>query len=319
MVQGPQRLLGSLVMAVFLFNSFGCDLINPPKKTSKKTLTPAAANSPSPTSTTPSTVTADASAPMPQDAVARVGNWTLTTEEFDQHLKMIKEGYPEFDATKPGVKTSILETMVRQELLVQEAQEKGLSQQKEIEDAVEELRRNLMAQDALNRLVKDITVSEKDAKEYYDQNKEIFVEPIQWKVREIVVAEEGIAKNIKVQLLQGGDFGEIAKMQSKGKTAANGGVLPEFTKAPFAAMQTVLSSLEVGASSDPIKGPEGFYIVKVDEKKGGIPKAFEEVKKPLMEGLTEKMQQEAVLKHFEELKLKTKVEINKELLGDAAK
>lgn len=298
--------LSTLILMVGLN---GCDLINPPKKETKKAKPAEVAQQPK----------VEDNAPLTKDVIARVGTWVLTTEQFDQRLKLLKEGLPEFDANKPGSKEAVLNELIRQQLLVKDAEAQGIGDQKDVTEAVEDFRRTLLVQDLASKVTKDVVATEKDAQDYYAQNKDLFVDPIQWSVREIVVADEVTAKGLLVQVLQGGDFGEIAKTQSKGKTAATGGVLPVFTKPPFDALGTAIASLEVGATSAVVKGPEGYYIVKVDGKKGGAMKAFAEVKADLISGLTLRKQQEAILQHIDELASKTKVEINKDLLSPASK
>ena len=294
---------GVFVMtAIFLLTIIfaGCDLFSPPKK------------APAPA---PSAV--EASSPMPKDVLVRVGGWTLTGPQFEERLKLLKEGLPDFDPTKPGSKEALLNELIRQQLLVKDAENSGLARESDITEAVEDFRRTLLVQKLANQLTKDIVADEKEAQEYYDQNKDLFVEPMQYTVREIVVADETAAKNILVQLLQGADFAETAKAQSKAKTASGGGALPAFTKAPFEAMQSAMANLDAGSVSSVFKGPEGFYIVKVDSKKGGAMKPFAGVKQDLIAGLTLRKQQKAILDHINQLAEKTKVEINQELLGPA--
>ena len=301
----------SPITTVFLLTGIftGCDLINPPSKNAK---TPVKKD-------TVAQAEAPAAAPvaLPKDVVVRVGNWTLTSQQFDERLKLLKEGLPDFDANKPGSKEALLNELIRQQLLVKDAEDSGVARQSDITDAVEDFRRTLLVQKLANRLTKDIVADEKEAQEYYDQNKDLFVEPVQYTAREIVAVDEAAAKNILVQVLQGADFGDTAKAQSKGKTADKGGALGAFTKAPFEAMQNAIASLEAGGTSAVFKGPDGFYIVKVDSKKGGAAKPFAEVKQDLISGLTLRKQQQAILDHINKLAEKNKVEVNKELLGPA--
>ncbi|MBI4308944.1 MAG: peptidyl-prolyl cis-trans isomerase [Candidatus Omnitrophica bacterium] len=307
MKQTTHAFMFFLFLSVLSLGLAGCDLINPPKKENKKDTvagTPAAAEEAAP-----------AQGLLPGDVIARVGDWTLTTEQFDQRLKLLKQGLPDFDENKLGNKESVLNELVRQQLLVKDAETSGIGRQKEIAEAVEDFRRTLLVQELANRLTKDIVATEKEAQEYYDQNKGLFVDPIEWKVREIVAADEAAAKNILVQVLQGGDFSEIARAQSKAKTASSGGQLPVFKKAPFAAMQTAIASLDAGGVSSVFKGLDGFYVIKVDDKKGGNAKSFSSVKADLVSGLTLRKQQEAILEHIDQLARKTKVEINKEIVG----
>ncbi len=306
MMQQVQVLSVSAAAAIFVLYLSGCDLINPPKKEVKKS--PAAAVESAPANNQ------DQEA-LPPNVIVRVGSWTLTEEQFNQRLKLLKEGMPDFDENKPGNKEAVLDELIRQQLLVKDAEDAGIGAQKEIVEAVDDFRRTLLVQELASRLTKDIIATEKDAKEFYDQKKAVFVDPVEWKVREIVTADEAAAKNILVQVLQGGDFAEIAKAQSKGKTAQEGGLLPVFKKAPFSAMQTAISALDAGGTSPVFKGPDGFYVVKVDEKKGGSAKPYELIKKDLIAGLTLRKQQEAVLAHIEQIASKIKVNVNKDLIG----
>ena len=98
--------------------------------------------------------------------------------------------------------------------------------------------------------------------------------------------------------------------------ALQGGKLKPFItgKAPFDAMQIAISNLDEGGISGVFKGPEGYYIVKVDSKTGGTPKLFNDVKKDLISGLTMQKQQAVILNHLKELAEKNKPEYNKALI-----
>ncbi len=304
-----------ILSSLLLTSLVGCDLLGvAPKKETKKVnkaeavpaVAPAAVEALAPEA---------AVKPLAANELARVGSWTLTVEEFNERLKLLKQGLPDFDENDSKSKEMVLDELIRQQLLVKDAEESDIANQKDIKDAVEDFRKTLLVQELANRLTKSVAATEEDAQKYYTENKDLFVEPIKWKAREIVLADEATAKAVLVQVLQGGDFAEIAKTQSKGKTAASGGELKEFTKAPFTAMQTAIANVEAGNVSAVFKGPDGFYLVKVDAKSGGQAKAFADVKTELIAGLTLRKQQQAVLDHLNTLAEKNKVEINKGLIG----
>jgi parvulin-like peptidyl-prolyl isomerase len=79
-------------------------------------------------------------------------------------------------------------------------------------------------------------------------------------------------------------------------------------------MQTAIANLDSGGVSTVFKGPEGYYIVKVDSKTGGEIKPFADIKKDLIYALTLQKQQEVILKRLKELAIKEKPEYNKELI-----
>ena len=211
-------------------------------------------------------------------------------------------------------KKLVLETLVRQQLLVSEAEKVGLTNQKDIQAAVEEFRRTLIVQEIVKNLVRDIKVSDEEASAFYEAQKAVLVEPAQWHLCSIIADSQLKANELSTQLLQGADFAEIAKQNSIGDNAAQGGDLGFISEAPFPEMQNAVASLNAGEISSVFKGPQGFYIVKVEEKKDGAPIPFEEIKKDIIENQLMLKQQQVILDYVEKLKGQTKVEIREDLL-----
>lgn len=292
-----------------------CDVINSakeyfqgPKKESKP---PVVVEKPAPAPQQPQQ---PAGQPAPANILARVGNWTITVDEFNERLNALKEAVPDFDTNTLEAKKLVLETLVRQQLLVSEAEQIGLANQKDVQAAVDEFRRTLIVQEVVKNIVRDIKVSDEEAQAFYDQQKDVLVEPAQWRVREVVVDSQLKANELSVQLLQGVDFAEVAKQNSIGETAAQGGDLGTISAAPFPEMESALSPLKAGEISGVFKGPKGYYIVKLEEKKGGEPIPFDQIKGEIMDNQLMLKQQQAILDHIEKLKGQTKVEVKENLL-----
>jgi peptidyl-prolyl cis-trans isomerase C len=297
----------------------GCDLLGiGPKKQdeSKKQPDMTASTVTAPVTPASGGTQPAAQGPLPADALVRIGNWTLTTDEFNSRVTLLKQQLPDFKDNDPASRNAVLDELIRQQLLVKEAEDSNAGNSKEIKEAVEDFRKTLLVQDIAGRLTKDVSATESDARAYYDANKDKLATPVTWTVRQIVTDDQAAAKNILVQVLQGGDFAQIAQAQSKAANAAEGGKLKPFVtgKAPFEGMQTAISNLDEGGVSGVFKGPDGYYIVKVDSKAGGAVKPFDEVKKDLIYGLTLQKQQAVLLNHLRELADKDKPEYNKELI-----
>ncbi len=256
------------------------------------------------------------SGPLPGNVLVRIGSWTLTAEDFNNRLNLLKQQLPDFKENDPNSKNAVLDELVRQQLLVKDAEDSDIGNTKGIKDAIEDFRKTLLVQELASRLTKQVAATEDDARVYYDTNKNRFTDPVKWNVRQIVVGDEATAKSILVQVLQGGDFAQIARAQSKAADAAEGGKLKAFItgKAPFDAMQIAIANLDEGGISGVFKGPEGYYIVKVDSKTGGTIKPFLDVKKDLIYGLTLQKQQAVILNHLRDLAEKNKPEYNKGLI-----
>ena len=251
---------------------------------------------------------------LPADVLARVGKWTLTPDAFKEKLNSLKEAIPDFNTNSLDSKKLVLEELIRQQLLVQDAEANGLAQKKDILDAVDEFRRTLLVREMATKITEGMDTTDQEAQDYYNQNKGSFMSPAEWHLREIVVPTQDEAKEILIELLKGTDFATMAQTRSKSKSAAKGGDLGPLKELPFPQMETAVSALDVGSVSSVFKGPEGYYIVKLEEKKGGVPFKFEEIKGEIKTGLTLQKQQQKILSYIDELKGKTKVETREELL-----
>ncbi len=248
------------------------------------------------------------------DALAQVGSWSITKQEFEEKLKALKQAVPEYDIEDPEVRSLVLEELIRQQLLINEAEKAGFSEQKDIKAAMEEFRRTLIVREYVNKLTKDVTVSDSEARLFYNEKKDLLIEPVEWYVSEIVVATELEATEIKAELLKGSDFAAIAIDKSISQSASNGGDLGILKEEPFPKMAEAILSLDEGQVSSVFKGPEGHYIVKLNEKKGGESIAYEDIKEDIIKNQTALKQQQEVLNFIEKLRNQAKVKINEELL-----
>ncbi len=314
MLNGPLKKLAFIFGVIFVGNLVGCDQISSlmgQKKSSAPTAVAPTASQP--TQTQPQE---DPNAPLPEGVLAQIGSWTMTVTEFNKRLKSLKEVVPDFDASTPASKKLILDELVHQQLLVTEAEGQGLGGKKEIVEAVEEFKKSLLVREAVLRLTEGIKVTVEEAQDFYDKNKDSLKEPSEYHLREIVLPAQAAAKDLLVELLKGADFAELAKTHSKAPTAASGGDMGFIQVFPFPQMETAIFPLEAGDLSSVFKGPNGdYYIVKLEEKRGGKQKDFAQMKDDIVAYLTQSKQQEAIVNQLNQLKAKTVVKINESLLN----
>ena len=316
-----QRLLLS---TFFLLSLAGCDkisaLFNPSPKSSAKQVQ--AVNPPDEASVKKmpaETIPASSSVNMAQSSgntVIKINNWTMSRDEFKERLAAVKEYIPDFNPKDKEARKFVAEEIVKQELLVEDAEKRGLGKNKDVAAAIEEFRRTVLVRELAMQLTKDAQVTDQEAETYYNENKKDFVTPGEWHVREIMADTEDQAKTILVNLLQGADFAQTAQQQSKVPSAAKGGDLGFVTQFEVPQMEDVVKVLTVGGVSSVFQGPKGFYIVKLEEKKGGEQKEFAELKEEIKSGMLLLKQQQAVLGYLDKLRQNASVEINEKLLED---
>ena len=272
------------------------------------------------TKTVPPSALSKTSAPgkakLAGNVLAKVGDWSITIEEFKERLQALKDVAPEYDINDVEQNKMILEELVRQELMVQDAKRKGLDKDKDIAMAVDEFARTLLVREIATTLTEGLETTAQEAEEYYNKNKQDFTEPLEWKVRELIVKNEEEAKAILVEIYQGANFVGFARTKSQGKSAPKNGDLGYISSFEFSKMENAVATLEVGDVSNVFKGPEGYYIIKLEGKRGGEARPFEEIKEDIKAGLTLLKQQQAILSYLDDLRQKTVIEINGKLLEE---
>ncbi|MBX5480621.1 MAG: peptidylprolyl isomerase [Myxococcaceae bacterium] len=172
-----------------------------------------------------------------------------------------------------------------------------------------------------------VKVSEKDLRAEYDKlarleqaDAEVHARHILIKVPSDAKPEEVEAARKKAQAIAeearqpGVDFAELAKQKSEGPSREDGGdlgffkrgvMLPEVEKAAF--------SLPIGGVSDPIRSRYGWHVLKVEERRSGSVKPFEEMKAELQERIMREQLDHYTAEHVKELRSQAAVEVKLKL------
>ncbi len=133
-----------------------------------------------------------------------------------------------------------------------------------------------------------VKVSETQLKEYYAQHLADYRVPDRVKVAQIlfstmgktpaeVATVEKTAADVLNQIRAGGDFGELARKFSEGKTAPDGGELGWLVHGQ-ADFESTAFSLKPGEVSGLVKSVYGINIIKVEDKQIAHLQSFEEVR-----------------------------------------
>lgn len=257
-----------------------------------------------------------------KDVLVKINGWILTVQEFNDKILALKQVMGDFDDKDIENRKAILDELIRQQLLVGEAEKKGIAKSKDVVAALDEYRKTLLVQQLAKGLVDSIQVTDKDVEDFYTdpKNQDLFRQPYQWRLREVVVADEARAKELLASLAQGADFAEIARANSIVGTAANGGDTGLLLEIEDPKVQNMVLTLDVGETSGVFKGTQGFYIIKLEEQKGGDMEKLETIKATpedydqLKQYVLAMKRQQVVVDYIDELKTKTNIVINENLL-----
>lgn len=246
---------------------------------------------------------------MENKVLAKVDGRVIT--QSDMELLMSTLG-PERAAQfmTPEGSQHLLGELINQELFYFDAQEQGYEQTEEFQNELESAKENLLKQFAIKKILDSVTVSDEDAKAFYEANKEHFNKPATVRASHILVDEEEQAKSICEEIKGGLDFEEAAKKHSKCPSNERGGdlgpfgrgqMVPEFENAAF--------ELEENVVSEPVKTQFGYHIIKVTSKSPEGISTFEEVEAQILQQVAITKQNEAYFGKVEELKKNHAVEI----------
>jgi len=224
---------------------------------------------------------------QPQGTViAKVADLPITLEQLEQEI----QGYNELtDVPEAKINTReqriayLKEELIRRHLLYLEAVARNFDNQPKVQETLRNLEINVLANQFIQDEIKNVTVTSSEIEDFYNLYKDQFQQEEERRIKEILVSDETTAKEILIELLKGADFATLAKERSIAPTAANGGDLGFIKKgargADFARFDIIAfsSSLEVGQNSNVFKDKSGYYIVKLEGKKGGQPRPLSEV------------------------------------------
>ncbi|HLR36377.1 MAG TPA: peptidylprolyl isomerase [Tissierellales bacterium] len=248
---------------------------------------------------------------MSQDRVlATVEGKEITQQDVFRFLNELGPQTAAQFQSPEGMK-QIVDELVNQEVIYLDAIENNLNEDEEFIAELERVKSVVLKQYAINKLLSNVSVTEGEITEYYNNHKEEFTKPKSVKASHILVKEEEEANKILDELNNGLSFEDAASKYSQCPSKANGGDLGEFTKGKMVPeFEKVAFELEIGKLSEPVKTQFGYHLIKVVDKKEAGVKSLEEAKSQVSQLVNGLKQQEKYLDKTNELKEKYEIKRN---------
>ncbi len=199
----------------------------------------------------------------PETILASFEEETITLGEFNQIWEEVPEEY------KLQIsKSQFLDQLITEKLLIKMAKNMGLEEDNDALAQIKIMTEQLLVQILIEReIVGKAKVNDEEVLEYYEQNKDSFIEKEQVHLYNILLETEEEAQDVLEQLKAGGDFSEIAIERSSGPSAVKGGDLEYLTKGTIIAeIEEVVFALELEELSEIVQTDFGFHILKITEK-----------------------------------------------------
>ncbi len=245
--------------------------------------------------------------------IAKVDGKVITSEDVSEFLQAIP-GASSFDALDKEMQDKIIDQVIEKELLTKNAKKGGIEKEKEYLEALEKIKDNLALEVWMKEEMGKISVDEKDAKKFYNDNKEKFKTPKSIKARHILVSDEKTAKDIIASLKKSknleADFIKAAEEKSTGPSGKNGGdlgwfyekqMIPEFSQVAFAMKKGEMSKA-------PVKTQYGYHVIYVEDTKEPEQVDFEKVSNNVIQRLKSEKFKEKIQETAKKLRESAKIE-----------
>jgi parvulin-like peptidyl-prolyl isomerase len=262
-----------------------------------------------------------------EEIIAIVNDDVITRSEYEGNLRaifqMLQSQLEGEELTKQYnlMKENLLESMIRNMLLLQEAREKGfditeqanlyienLKKENNIETDAQlrqelrkqgmdfeawrqELEENFLKQALIfNEVDKYIVTDDSEIVSYYKLHPEEFTEPEEYRLRVIYLSSENKneeelqskKEEISRRISEGEEMEDLATQYSEGPEKESQGDLGSFKKGELEKnLEEAVEKLNPGEIHPWLEARNGWYLLKLEEKKESRIRTFEEVKQEI--------------------------------------
>lgn len=274
------------------------------------------------------------SAPSPDTVVITVGDLKLTAGEVEKIVASLPPQNRQYFSSPSG-RPQLADFLVRTKLFVREAEKRHFEDREDIKRSMTLFRESLLSREVEKELVKEIKVTDDEAKQFLEANSGSFD---QARVRRIVVRSASTsqfyadgkpsdqlpsdeqakakAEDIRKKIAEGADFEEMAaKFSDDPMTSGKGGDLgyvrrvnkdPRVLLTP--PMLDAMFALKAGEVSQVIQTPFGFEMFKLEEVKS--PK-LEEVRQEVDNAVRQQKYEAS----YQEMKARSAVTVDEAYFG----
>jgi len=169
-----------------------------------------------------------------------------------------------------------------------------------------------------NEVLAKISVTEDEARAFYDAHKNEFTTPSELMLREILItvptSDRGVnvaqddaakskAEDVRHRLLSGEPFARLAGEVSEAASKANGGLIGAVKVDELApALQTMLGKMKPGDISEVIRTQRGYQILTLESRTETKVKTFDEARQDISDRIADEKRRGETQKYLEKLR-----------------
>ncbi len=236
--------------------------------------------------------------------LATVGGMAITDTEVDEFLANLGPRGQSYN--NPEGRKAVLEQLVSNKLLLLDAKRNLLEADPVFKAELAKVRDNLLVSFAAEKAFASVSVSDKDAEDYYENNKERFVSEESVNASHILVDSEEKALEILAKIKAGEiSFEDAARENSSCPSGQNGGNLGDFGRGQMVPeFDVAVFDMEVGAISEtPVKTQFGYHLIKLNAKNAAETLPFAEIAPEIKDALLQEKRRAAYESKINQLKI----------------
>ena len=250
-----------------------------------------------------------------QTVVASRGSATVTMKDVDAALIGMPAGQRANFMNNPQRIEELVDRLLINQQLANEARAAKLDQNPLFQRAVAQQADRMLTEQLAMKLRAEVSSGEVEllARERYDVNPDAYTIPARAQVRHILIDTKAhsdaeaktLAETVRAKALAGADFAELVREYSDdGSKRSNDGEIPdgesEGLVPEFVAGVKKLKT--IGEISPLVKTPFGYHIIKLEARYPARPQSFDQVKDRIMTELANRMRDNLVKEHIDQLK-----------------
>ena len=198
--------------------------------------------------------------------LATVNGTPITEDEVNELLVGLGQRGASYNT--PEGKKVLLNQIIGDKLMLLDAKRNLIEAEADFKAQLAKMKDRLLTAYAVNKVLERVSVTDKDAESYYEENKDKFVSGETVNASHILVDSEEKALEILAQIDGGKSFEDAAKEYSSCPSGAQGGSLGDFGKGQMVPeFDTAVFEMQVGEiTRTPVKTQFGYHLIKLNAK-----------------------------------------------------
>ena len=238
-----------------------------------------------------------------EKVLATVGGKNITEEDVTMALMQMGQRGQSYN--NPQGRAMMLDQLINRRLFLMDATRNMYEREPAFKEQMQRVKEDMLTSYAMQKALEKVKVTEEEAKNYYDANKDKFVSGMTFNASHILVDSEEKANEILAKIKADEiSFEDAAAQFSTCPSGKQGGSLGDFASGQMVPeFENACAAMEPGELSAPVQTQFGYHLILLNKKEEGGEMPYEEIKENLMEALKEEKQQAAYQSKVNQLKI----------------